>query len=162
MGTGKELVLDRCSLDGIRSQVRFDEEPVLVTAEDRRRTRASYDERIAEAEGARRAMLIAKKDVLEWPDHRPFWRSFEVDDQGFIWLWEYRTLREMQDEDVRSLFMALSPEGEYLGRVRLPSHSGAKIFSNGYLMLVGYEAETGERFPTVFRIRPTVRGLRYP
>ncbi len=161
-GTGREPVLDLCSLDGIRSQVRFDEEPVLVTAEDRRRTRASYDERIAEAEGARRAMLMVEKDVLEWPDHRPFWRSFEVDDQGFIWLEVYRTFREMQDEGMSPLFMVLSPEGEYLGRVRPPSYSGVKVFSNGYLMLIRYDAETGEQFPMVFRIRPAVRGLRYP
>lgn len=162
MGTGAEPVLDRCSLDGRRSQIRFDEEQVPVTAEDRRRARASYDERIAEAEGARKAMLKAEKDVLEWPDHRPFWQQFEVDDQGFIWLDVYRTYQEMLAEGMSPLFMVLSPEGEYLGQVRMPSHSGAKGFSNGYLMLVRYEPETGEQFPTVYRILPAVRGLKYP
>ncbi len=162
MGTGREPVLDRCSLDGIRSQIRFDKEPVLVTAEDRRRARASYDERIAEAEGVRRAMLLAEKDVLEWPDQRPYWDSFGVDDRGFIWLREYRTPREMRDEDMRSLYMVISPEGEYLGRVRLPSSGSATRISNGNLMLIRNDAETGERYPTVYRIRPTVRGLRYP
>jgi len=161
-GTGETPMLDRSSFDGQRSRIRFDQEPVPITAEDRRRSRAWYDERIATAEGIRRTVLEADKSFLEWPSHRPFWRQFELDDQGYIWMLAYETVRELEEQGGWPLFRVLNPEGEYLGQVRVPPHIGVKGFSSGYLMLVRYEAETGERFPTVFRIRPVVRGLRYP
>lgn len=160
-GTGHTPELECMTLDGQRSWIRFEEEHRLITAEERSRTRARYDQRIAEAEGARKTILQAEKDALEWPEHRPFWRRFELDDQGFIWLDVYETLQEMEDAGGGSLYRILSPEGEYLGRVRIPSHSGAKGFSRGYLTIIRTDRETGEYLPTVYRMRP-VKGLKYP
>jgi hypothetical protein len=161
-GTGETSVLNRSSFDGQRSQIRFEEEPVPITAEDRRGTRARYDERIAAAEGQRRAMLETEKNALVWPAHRPFWRTFEVDDLGYIWIRAYETTQEQEEQGGWPLYRVLSPEGEYLGQVRVPPHGGAKGFSNGYLMLIRYIADSEERPPTVYRIRPAVSGLKYP
>ncbi|MFC1629469.1 6-bladed beta-propeller, partial [Gemmatimonadota bacterium] len=160
-GTGEVPVLDRSTLEGQHSRIRFDTEPVPVTAEDRRRTRDAYDRRIAEAEGGRRAMLETVRDALRWPSHRPIWQGVEVDDQGFIWLLAYETFQEREEQGGMPLYLVLSPDGEYLGHVRIPS-LGAKGFGNGYLTIVLYEPETGERMPTVFRMHPAVSGLKYP
>jgi len=161
-GTGKEAVLGCSSLDGRCSLIRFDQESVPVTAEDKRRTRAWYDERIVAEEGIRRAFLEAEKSALEWPSYRPFWRQFEIDDQGFIWMLAYETARELEEQGGCPLYRVLSPEGEYLGQVRMPAHINAMGFSNGYLTVIRYINDSDERPPTVYRIRPAVRGLRYP
>ncbi len=161
-GTGVTPVLDCLSFDGRRSQIRFGEEPVTITAGDRRRTREWYDGRISDLEGGRRAMLEAEKGALEWPSHRPLWRRIELDDQGFIWMEVYETIREKEEKAGMSLWRVLSPQGEYLGQVRMPLHSGIRGFSNGYLTIIRADLETGEQIPTVYRIHSTASGFTYP
>jgi len=161
-GTGETPELERMTTDGQRSRIMFEEEPWLITAEERAATRARYDQRIAEAEGARKSILRAQKAALEWPEHRPFWQRFELDDMGYIWMGIYETTQEREEAGGETLYRVVSPEGEYLGQVRIPPHTGAKGFSRGYLTIIRVAWETGDYFPTVYRLRPAVQGFTYP
>ncbi len=160
-GTGLTPELECTALDGSRRRIRFEAEQRPVTAEERARTRHRYDERIAEAEGVRQAALRAEKAALEWPEYRPFWSTFEVDEQGYIWLQVYESYSE-QEAAGGPLYRILSPEGEHLGIVRLPFHNGAKGINGGYLTIIRRVPETGENPPTVYRLRPAVSGFEYP
>ncbi len=161
-GTGQTPEIDGASFDGQIGQIRFDEEPVVITARTRRSTRERYNQRIAEAEGGQRAMLEARRSALEWPSHRPFWRRLDVDDKGYIWLEVYETIQGRDERGGMTRWRVISPEGEYLGQVEMPFYVSARGISNGYLTIIRTDTETGEQFPTAYRIRPAVSGLKYP
>ena len=161
-GTGVAPELNSTSLEGQQSLIRFDEEPELITARMRRRTRDFYDQQIAKVGGAQRAILKAQKGALEWPITRPFWRRIDVDDLGYIWMEVYETATERQERGGQPLYRVFSPEGEYLGQVRVPFYIAAWSFNKGHLLIIRTDNETGEYLLTVYRLHPTNSELIYP
>jgi hypothetical protein len=97
----------------------------------------------------------------EWiyPEHLGLWNDVVVDDTGYIGL---RAVAEaaLRDRLAGTVMQIVSPEGEYLGVTELPCRFEG--VSRGRLLGYVVEEETGERIPSVFRIEPLVRGLRYP
>jgi hypothetical protein len=62
--------------------------------------------------------------------------------------------------------LVAAPDGEYLGDTTLPpmvlsDFAGIQIVG-GHLLALVEDPESGERVPTVYRIRPAIDGLRYP
>jgi hypothetical protein len=94
-----------------------------------------------------------------YPEYASFWRSSFVDDAGYIWLQTVSLPGEIQPGEW-ARFIVLDPEGCYLGIARLPD-ARARVIGQ-FMLAVITDEETGDETLTVFRIRPVVRGLRYP
>jgi len=54
----------------------------------------------------------------------------------------------------------LDPEGRYLGQAAIPNARASIV--RGHLLATIEDNETGEQIPMVYRIVPTVEGLKYP
>ncbi len=101
---------------------------------------------------------------IPYSQMKAFWSDVEVDDHGFFWL--PQSLTSMVILGANYSFRLLSPEGEYLGMTTRPigssSISSNAIVSQGRLLVLEEDPESGEILPVIYRITPAVRGLRYP
>lgn len=136
--------------------------PKTLPSEERRLIISRADRRVREFSGAMKEAARARRNLLTFAEPMGFWMQMAIDDAGYIWLSvvenEFRTL-----EGVRGTICdLLSPEGEYLGRTRLPGQFDDCVIVDGCLCANLQDEETGEYLPTVFRIRPLIKGFRYP
>ncbi|MFC1530591.1 6-bladed beta-propeller [Gemmatimonadota bacterium] len=129
-------------------EIRLGIDPQPVTEEMKRRYAESVTITVATTEP-------------EWiyPEYLGYWDDVVVDDAGYTWL------QAVAEAAVRSrpygtVMHVISPEGEYLGVTELPCRFEG--ISRGSLLGYVTVEETGERIPSVFRIEPMVRGLKYP
>jgi len=88
-----------------------------------------------------------------------YWDDVIVDDAGYIWLQAVAEV-QLRSRGYGTVMHVVSPEGEYLGVTELPCRFEG--ISRGSLLGYVTVEETGERIPSVFRIEPIVRGLKYP
>ncbi len=95
-------------------------------------------------------------ELIEIRDPKALFRKVDIDYQGYIWLENPR----LEDDWVTASHKLLSPAGEYLGDVHF-EQSGGLVRSGEYLVIVT-DQETGEKIPTVYRIRSIVDGFDYP
>ena len=154
-----EPILLLHDLDGtLRKRIRFEIEKIPITAEDKSRYLGSFDRRIAEASDRLAEQLEAMKEGTVFPDNWPFWGGAGVDEYGYIWL----SVTEHDDDREAAgggfLRMVLSPEGEYLGDVRLPT--GSRCY--GRIMHITSDEETDELILIVYQLRSAVAGFTYP
>lgn len=156
---GGSPILEVLKEDGRRRRIVIERPPDPVTAEDRAGVRSRLEERIDEAEGPRKESLRAQLKALRFPDQKPFLRTIDVDDRGYLWLHRYQDYADLQRGTLVSL---LSPEGDYLGDAELPLLGGGWGFSDGHILLIIREAGTGALEPTVFRVSPSQPGFIYP
>lgn len=130
-----------------------------MTDADRTWVRERLDEGVRQAdEGAsetNREAARIRRDNPRFTDPKHWWSRPIVDDRGFLWLWLHNA-RDLPDEADR--WVVVSPDGEYLGRTTTPGWAQPH---RGYLLTVLEDTTSGERIPTVYRIRPAVEGLTY-
>jgi hypothetical protein len=164
MTSGVRPEIDLFDLDGIRrAKLTIDLPPRVVTDEDRQLHEAPIRKNLTEGRPEFRNLYRAELEALEYPEHMRYWSDLEVDDSGFIWLEipGYVTAFEHGEDAV--LYHVLSPEGEYLGITRLPTHRrGRTRLTKGFLTVVEMDEETGEKEIVAYRISPAVPGFVYP
>ncbi len=149
-------------LDGeISRRIRIELTPERVTTAERGRIVDDMDRQIAVAREVRVADLQARKENLRFAEEKSFWTRLQVDDHGFFWL-QVTESNVDRREAGGILWRVLSPEGEYLGDTRWPTTRANCWVTHGHLAFWVDDEETGESFPVLYRIRPAVKGLRYP
>jgi hypothetical protein len=96
------------------------------------------------------------------PDVKPYWSIVTVDEFGYIWAQEALDYITYSFSGKSSRI--ISPEGEYLGDVTFPEVDGLRSVtpSRGYLLARMEDQETGAINIEVYRVHPSVRGLKYP
>ncbi len=160
MSTGVEPELSWFNTSGeVIERIVLDLEPEPVTAQEREQIRLRAQEDYERSREQRPDHAKAVLDALQIPEVKAFWEGVIVDDAGFYWL----RVPELYSADQPwpgSLFLVLSPEGEYLGHTRRPIGYGT--FRNGRFMGIVSDEETGAAVPTIYRIVPAVEGLKYP
>jgi hypothetical protein len=164
MTSGRLPEIDLFDLDGThRVKIRIDLPPRFVTAEDRQRYESPIEEDMAETRPEFRDYYKARLESLEYPEHMRYWSDLEVDDSGLIWLEIPEYVTAFQHGEDAVLYHVLSPEGEYLGITRLPTHRrGRTRLTKGFLTVVEMDQETGEKEIVAYTMRPAVAGLIYP
>ncbi len=164
VSNGEEPILNWYGLDGVlRRQVRLDLPRESVTAEEKDKVEAPLD-RLASENPDRSALYREMRDSLHFPEFKAYWSWALADDAGYIWLGKARGEWFDYTSDASLEFRVLSPEGEYLGDTTWPpldSPSGIVIVRSHLLGMVT-DPETGEVYPTVFRIRSAIEGYEYP
>ncbi len=145
----------------VTHQIRIEMELEPVTAEERSRIMHRYDQRIAKAKGPLIDIIKAQKEAVVIAPQKPYWTEVKVDDAGFIWLLIAETSQERSDSG-GNLYRVLSPVGEYLGNSRWPTTLAHARLSQGHLLFLEGNDETGENVPTIYKIFPAVEGLKYP
>jgi hypothetical protein len=151
-------------------QARFDI-PLQITAGDHAAVEIAVDGAIARAEAAgdeqAAAMWRREKAALTFAEQDAPWALTKVDDAGYLWLFKRFAASTAAAEGHRTFEARVAaPDGEYLGDTTLPpmvltDFAGIQVVGGRLLALVE-DPETAERVPTVYRIRPTIEGLRYP
>jgi hypothetical protein len=162
LSDGDRPVLDIYTTSGshVRS-IRVDLPARPVTGDDRAAIEAIYEQQLAEADERLQASLRDYRRNLRFREFKSPWFAFIMDDYGYFWLIDTNQLSVM-DMALEGLeMMLLSPEGEFLGRAMVPPISFLK-FSQGHFLTNVRDPETGESTLTVYEIRPTVPGLKYP
>ncbi|MFC1530590.1 6-bladed beta-propeller, partial [Gemmatimonadota bacterium] len=171
ISTGLPPEIDWYDLDGnLRRKIRLilDEEP--VSSADRRRVTEYYNRKIANADSEVQGEFVERvpaefyewqRDNARYASLKAHWATTRVDDLGFIWLELHETTGSFTYETHVHEFLVLSPEGEFLGRTSTPPVDFLSL-GKGYLLASVSDRDTGEMIPTVYSIRPAVRGLRYP
>jgi len=152
------------NVDGsIKRKIRLELDPIPITAEDRTKVRARYEESLADAKDNNERMIPiyeAMLKALAFPDNRPYWREIISDDIGWLWL---QVPEHTVDREAAGgyLFRIVSPEGEYIGNTRVAYGRGFNVVQ-GKLMVrwIPPEAESPELL--ICNIRPAVEGLKYP
>ncbi len=128
-----------------------------VTQDERDQLIRSLDAAVENAPDASAAASARRtRELLDIPDTKDYWDTMDVDEYGYIWA------RIPSDYSgrvrLRPDHRVFSPTGEYLGDTTWPDD--AWIVSRGHLLLI--RDYTTNPIPVVYRIRPAVRGLRYP
>jgi hypothetical protein len=159
--TGTEPELRIYDLEGelIRTvRVELPAEPVTET--DREMARDFYRQLVDETEEALKEMVRSQMEGLVFAEQKAPWAEVEIDDDGYFWL-RVPVPYVGRDKLPTLAYRVLSPEGEYLGLTQRPAGAFAGI-SHGRLLTLEEDPESGAMVPTVYAIRPAVRGLRYP
>jgi hypothetical protein len=168
---GTEPLITWHSLDGVvQERIRIDVPVESVTDEEREAILARLDSAITEAEaqedprqrelGIERARSARKIVVL--PEEKAFWSWVLYDDRGYYWL-RHAVPNDSGNERNRSgRYRVLSPDGEYLGNAEFPPHFRSVNVVRGYFLTFVYQTDTGERIPTVYRMRSAVPGFSFP
>lgn len=154
--------LECLGLDGERRRIVIEEEVRSVTAEIRTSYRSRLQESIRRGSGRRRQIQQNQLDNLVFPDVMPWCTRIDIDDQGYFWLTVYETGDELRAADYGQLYKILSPEGEYLGDVRMPPAIAGKSVSQGRLLIIRAQVESDNNELTVYRMHPAASGFRYP
>ncbi len=173
LSTGLPPEIDLFGLDGSHlKKIRILLETEPVTAGDRAFVRSYYNELIANidtrvgSEFAERGPAPAElyeqiRDSAVFANVKAHWIATFVDNSGFIWLKKPERTGESTYETYNHEYYVLSPEGELLGLTTTPMIDFGYV-SNGYLQASISDSDTGEMVPTIFRIKPAVKGLEYP
>jgi len=170
LASGMEPVLRWYDLRGRPVQEVFLNLPEEIpSATDRRMIEESYDRlletaplRMDERAGTySRDEIQLQRDNISFPDHKAYWSSIFVDREGYYWLRLSSSQLSGPRENEPVGFRVLDPDGKYLGDTWTPPVIGA-MPGDGYLMALVLDERTGERIPTVFRMRSAIEGLIYP
>ncbi len=171
LSTGLPPEIDCYRLDGThqrRIRLLLDDEP--VTQADRERVRSYYNQQIEQADTRVRSdftenvpveFLERQRDNARYAEVKAHWVNTTVDDHGYFWLKRPEPTGASTYETHAHEYYVLDPEGEFLGTTVTPEVDFANI-EKGYLLASVSDPETGEMVPTIYRIRPAIRGLRYP
>ena len=130
-----------------------------VTQSDRSETRQAHLSRIDQVDESLREIMESQAEHMPFAEHKAFWSIVEIDSEGYFWL-DTGLLPALMVNDIHT-YRILSPEGEYLGDTTRPYMPGSSI-SQGRLLILEEDSESGEIFPTIYRISPVVDGLIYP
>ena len=153
ISTGEEPVLKWYDLSGVLvREIRLNIPAERVTPEERRGLLKDFRNKDRPRDDAR----IDWNSLIQFRDPKAFWKSVDIDTEGYIWL-EYPIARSDQ---ISASHRLLSPEGEYLGDLRVP-HAGG-IFRYGEYLVLIRDSETDESIPTVFKLIPNFEGIPYP
>jgi len=132
-----------------------------VTEEDRRQVNRMLQDRMDSATNPMsKEITEAQKANADFPEYKAFWGEIRLDDMGYYWLRDlsrYPTSVERTDWEGYRVF---SPEGEYLGRVDLPTTMVS--ICQSCVLTIQEDEETGGNEFIVYDLKPLVRGLRYP
>ncbi|MFC1529093.1 6-bladed beta-propeller [Gemmatimonadota bacterium] len=158
----REPIVRRYDLDGNLSRIlRLGLDPEPVTREEKDAFERSYRERIQNAEGQERERLVVVWQQMVIPDHKPYWRTILVDDQGYYWLRNLYDWTLPTEVMIRVYsYKVFSPEGEYLGSATWPTGNTSSI-TRGHLLGRKMDEDFGGWRHFVYRITPTVEGLEY-
>ncbi len=136
--------------------------PEPVSRAEIRQHREMMEQRIQERTGRQREMAEASLEARQWRRTRAFWEGLIFDDAGNIWLQVVEESARIEENGFRRLFDLISPEGEHLGRTRLPGDCNSMRITRGYVCTIEHNRETDEAIPTIYRLIPQVEGLVYP
>jgi len=125
IGDGTEWTVERRIVDGgVLGTHRLSRAIEPVTAADR----ADYRSWLLEGEtGARREMTEKLADEMPYPETKPAYRRFEVDENGRLWLEEYPS----PGSEEGSVWIRLDPHAGTTTAVRFPPRYRALAFRNG-------------------------------
>jgi len=158
------LQLLTCYLDGAHiKQIRLGLTPESPTREDQDRAHNFLSEQLEQAVDSRNQdHWNSELGKIQIPAQKALWQAIEVDDAGFIWLIEPEH-RYANFDDAIPYFTwhIVSPEGEYLGHTKRLKNTRMRI-SNGHLLAVEQDTESGELLLIVYAIHPALEGLKYP
>ncbi len=162
LSDGDRPVLDIYNTDGshIRS-IRVDLPARPVTGNDRAASDAYWERQLVDTDERALASLKEQKRNQRFREFKSPWYAFIIDDLGFFWLIDADQISLMEIAESGLEMMLLSPEGEYLGRTKVPPISFLK-FSQGRFLTNVRDPETDASILTVYEVRPTVPGLKYP
>ncbi len=130
-----------------------------VTQSDRSKTRQAQLSRIDQVDESLREIMEAQAERMPFAEYKAFWSLVEIDSEGYFWL-DTGLLPALMVSDIHT-YRILSPDGEYLGDTTRAYMQGSSI-SQGRLLILEEDPDTGEFIPTIYRIRPVVDGLKYP
>ena len=160
ISTGIEPILRCYRIDGTLSQViRLDIEPAPVTPVDREIVREDINRQLEETEGPAKVQYQSMKENVIFPEYRALW-GLKIDEAGYIWLPSPESTEAQEAAGGQLLYRLLSPEGEYLGDMRMPPVS--LRIGHGFAMGFVTNEDTGEVTPTVWRMIPSAEGFVYP
>jgi hypothetical protein len=108
-----------------------------------------------------RTEVQLQRDNITFPDHKAYWSGIYVDGAGYYWLRMSSSRLHGPRKNEPVGFRVLDPNGRYLGDTWTPPVIGA-LPGDGYLMALVLDERTGERIPTVFRVRSAIESLQYP
>jgi len=169
--SGAEPVLRWYGLDGVvRREVRLELSVEPVTGEDRQGLEDYIDRMIANApesrdepggESGTKDYWRRQRETLEFPETKAFWSSFLVSDVG--WLWLIKSGPEIMDYRANSVWevRVLDPEGRYVGDTATPPIFYPMALKRDLLLALVNDRESGERVPTIFRVRSARDGFEY-
>ena len=153
-GVDPELVL--YNFDGvIELKVRIELDTILVTGEDIDLERERFARRRDDYGEQYQDQFEAQMKALVFPETKPYWNRFIVDDAGYLWLAVEYTF----EEGYR--FRILSPEGEYLGDTLVPFARQFNVVK-GKLMVTWTPPEAEGPQLLICNINSAVSGFRYP
>lgn len=161
MTSGIEPVMEWFNLRGeLVQRIRLNTSPEPVTAEERTMVLNRLDEVIEETSNPLlKTIMTEKRDIADIPDFKGYWCWLAVDESGFIWAQKpYPSTVDEYPES--SEYLIFSPDGEYLGITIRPATGGT--ISRGHILSIQRNAQTGSQDLIVYRIHPTVPGLKYP
>jgi hypothetical protein len=158
-GTEPELLIYNLEGEHVRT-VRIELPAEPVTEADRETARRLYRQLVDETEEALKEMARSQMESLVFAEQKAPWGGVEIDDDGYFWL-QVPVPFVGRDMQATLAYRVLSPRGEYLGITQRPAGAFHGI-SHGRLLILEEDPESGAMVPTVYAIRPAVRGLRYP
>lgn len=168
IGNGVDPILTIYGFDGeIKKEIRIIQEPERIDDVMRQRVIQAVKDKIHSSEGASQIWWQEYLGTLSFPETIAFSANVEVEDSGYIGI-QVPQFPTAVAEYTDTTWRLISPEGEYLGLtvrpaddMRTPAGSWGRVH-NGKLLIMHEDDETGEYLPTVYRIRPAVRELKYP
>jgi hypothetical protein len=142
----------------IRTVIRIGLEERVLTAEIKEEYRRALQQRRDEL-AALRGQPSRPIGEVHFPDRGGYWGEIIIDDAGYLWLRDVMS-NPTWDQTRPWLHHVVSPEGRYLGTVDLPCRTG--VISDGTLLAIVTDPDTGAEWAVVYRIAPAVEGLIYP
>ncbi len=130
-----------------------------VTQSDRSETRQAQLSGIDQVDESLREMMESRAENMPFAEHKAFWSWVEIDSEGYFWL-DTSLVPALMVNEIHT-YRILSPEGEYLGDTTRPYKPGSSI-SQGRLLILEEDSESGEISPTVYRIHSAIDGFVYP
>ncbi len=140
--------------------VRMDTEPDPVTEGERRGIARYLQKDIDEADDNWRAVREEARRQAVIPDVKSYWDGITVDSFGYHWIRRNIDFTVPDPYDEPPETMLLSPEGEYLGDATYPMLRS--WVSQGYMLAVHEDEESGETDYIVYRMIPIPEGFIYP
>jgi hypothetical protein len=159
--TGQASEFQIFGIDGKREGIiRADIVRTPVTSEEGSAILETFRRRLRTARNERGRNFVQRQlDIMEIPEAKDYWSNVHIDEYGYIWAGEPIIMYLLPEEG--RLFRVFSPEGEYLGTTLWEEHLWGRA-SRGHFLTIVRDPDSGESVPTVYRIRPAVRGLKYP
>jgi len=128
-----------------------------VSPEDRQVLNERLETEIKSAvEDLGRSIAKTMRDALKFPDDKDHWSTILVDEFGYIWAMSSPTVFNTLEDS--SMYLVLSPEGEYLGDTSWPKEAWA--LSRGHILVI--EDYSDQMIPVICRITSRVAGFEYP